>query len=67
MRLEEITAKIEAAEARVAEIDETFCAPGYFENTPKAESSALERERTRLLEEVERLMQEWGELEGSRA
>jgi len=67
LRMEEITARIEAAEARVAEIDELFCAPGYFERTPKAESSALERERGRLLEEVEELMEEWGQLEESRA
>jgi ATPase subunit of ABC transporter with duplicated ATPase domains len=67
MRLEELTGKIQAAEVRIAEIDETFCAPGYFERTPKAESSALERERSRLQSEVERLMEEWGELEETRA
>jgi ATPase subunit of ABC transporter with duplicated ATPase domains len=67
MRLEEITAKIEAAEARIAEIDEAFCGPGYFERTPKAESSALERERARLLAQVEQLMEQWGELEESSA
>jgi ATPase subunit of ABC transporter with duplicated ATPase domains len=67
MRLEELTGKIQAAEARIAEIDGTFCAAGYFERTPKAESSALERERSRLQSEVERLLEEWGELEETRA
>jgi ATPase subunit of ABC transporter with duplicated ATPase domains len=61
-RLEELTAKIEAAEARVAAIDAAFCAPGYYERTPPEEVAALERERVALQAEAERLTAEWDEV-----
>ncbi|HUF76663.1 MAG TPA: ABC-F family ATP-binding cassette domain-containing protein [Longimicrobiales bacterium] len=61
-RLEELTGRIEAAEARIAEIDEAFCAPGYYERTPADEVVALEQERSRLQSEVERLTGEWDEV-----
>jgi ATPase subunit of ABC transporter with duplicated ATPase domains len=65
-RIQALTGRIEAAEARIAEIDATFCEPGYFERTPKSETAALERERARLQAEVERLVEEWGALEETR-
>ena len=57
--LDEITAKVEAAEARIVEIDETFCDPSYYERTPSDEVRALEKERTRRQHEVAQLMAEW--------
>jgi DNA repair exonuclease SbcCD ATPase subunit len=61
-RLEELTERIETAEARIAEIDETFCLPGYYERTPPEEAAALERERSALRAEAERLTAEWDEV-----
>jgi len=61
-RLEEVTAQIEAAEARIAEIDEAFCAPGYYDRTPPEEVATLEKERGGLQADVERLTDEWDRL-----
>ena len=58
-RQEELTASIEEAEARVAEIDEVFCEPKYYERTPPDEVKALETERASLQSEVADLMAEW--------
>jgi ATPase subunit of ABC transporter with duplicated ATPase domains len=58
-RRDELTAAIEAAEARVAEIDGTFSRPGYFEATASATVQALQGERSGLEAKVERLMGEW--------
>jgi len=60
---EELTARIEAAEARVIEIDDLFCREGYFEKTPKAQIASAERERADLSDEVARLLAEWEGLE----
>jgi ATPase subunit of ABC transporter with duplicated ATPase domains len=59
----EITTSIESWEARVAEIDAIFCADGYYERTPADEIASLERERSRLTDEVERAMDEWASIE----
>jgi ATPase subunit of ABC transporter with duplicated ATPase domains len=61
-RLEELTQRIEAAEARIAEIDEAFCAPGYYERTPPEEAATLDKERSSLRSEAERLTAEWDEI-----
>ena len=58
-RQDELTASIEEAEARVAEIDEVFCQPAYYERTAPDEVKALETERTSLQSEVADLMSEW--------
>ena len=58
-RQEELTASIDEAEARVAEIDEVFCEPKYYERTPPDEVKALETERASLQSEVADLMAEW--------
>jgi len=58
-RQEELTASIEAAEARVAEIDEIFCEPTYYERTPADEVKPLEAERASLQSEVADLITEW--------
>jgi hypothetical protein len=60
---EELTLRIEAAEARVVEIDDLFCREGYFEDTPATEVSARQRERADLTDEVARLLAEWEGLE----
>ncbi|HVS02555.1 MAG TPA: ATP-binding cassette domain-containing protein [Thermoanaerobaculia bacterium] len=61
---DEITARLEAAEARIHEINESFCDPGFFDATPRSEVQRLEAEQKRLAAEVERLMERWAELEG---
>ncbi len=62
-RLEEITERIEAAEARVVEIDEVFCEPDYFQQTAADEIRAMEQERSSLQAEVTELVTEWEQLE----
>jgi ATPase subunit of ABC transporter with duplicated ATPase domains len=60
---DELTGKIEGAEARVAEIDALFCRPGYFESTPPEEVAALQDERARRLAEADAWMSEWADVE----
>ena len=43
----------------MAEIDEVFCEPEYYERTPPNEVKALETERSSLQREVADLMVEW--------
>jgi ATPase subunit of ABC transporter with duplicated ATPase domains len=62
-RRDEITAAIEAAEARVAGIDATFAEPGYFERAQPDEVAALQAERARLETDVAALMAEWERIE----
>lgn len=67
MRLErqrdEVTSRIEQAEQQVAEIDATFAAAGYFERTSPEEVQQLQEQRDALQAEVERLMEEWEQIE----
>ena len=58
-RQEELTVSIAEAEARVAEIDEIFCEPAYYEKTPADKVKSLETERTSLQGEVAGLTSEW--------
>ncbi len=58
-RQEALTASIEEAETRMAEIDEVFCEPAYFERTSADEVKILETERTSLQSEVAELTSEW--------
>ena len=58
-RQEKLMARIEAAELRMAEIDEIFCAPNYYEQTPVAEVRELETERAELEREVGEFTAEW--------
>ena len=51
--------RIEQAESRAREIDETFCAPSFYQSTPASEIKALEGERAHVAREVEELMAEW--------
>jgi ATPase subunit of ABC transporter with duplicated ATPase domains len=62
-RRDELTGEIEVAEARLAEIDGVFCAPGYYETASPDEVVALEAERGSLQGRVEHLMAEWESVE----
>jgi ATPase subunit of ABC transporter with duplicated ATPase domains len=62
-RRDRLTGEIEAAEARIAEIDAALCAPGYYESTPSAEIASADAERAELVGRVERLMGEWESVE----
>ena len=57
--LDTLMARIDTAEARVAEIDELFCQPGYYERTPPEDVRALEDERSLLKSEVADFTSEW--------
>jgi ATPase subunit of ABC transporter with duplicated ATPase domains len=63
-RRDRLTAEIDRAEARVGEINETFCDPTYFERTPRDKVAKLEGEQKKLAAKVEELMGEWEEVEG---
>jgi ATPase subunit of ABC transporter with duplicated ATPase domains len=62
-RLAEVAERIEAAEARVREIDGLFCAPDYFARTPATDVRARQAERNGLEREIADLMAEWERLE----
>ncbi|MEM6793706.1 MAG: ATP-binding cassette domain-containing protein [Acidobacteriota bacterium] len=61
--LDQITAGIEQAESRIAEINEDFCNPGFFDRTPEPEVRKLEKEQKRLSEKVDSSMASWQKLE----
>jgi ABC-type multidrug transport system ATPase subunit len=58
-----LVVSLDAAEARIAAIDEVFCRPGYYDETPQNEVSALEDERVGLRSEIERLTADWDAVE----
>ena len=58
-----LTADIEQAEARVNEINETFCDPKFFDRTPDKEVRKLEQEQKAMSSKIEELMTRWEELE----
>jgi ATPase subunit of ABC transporter with duplicated ATPase domains len=60
-----VTERIQAAEARVRDIDGLFCQPDYFRRTPAGEVRAREAERTSLQSEIAGLMAEWERLEAA--
>jgi ATPase subunit of ABC transporter with duplicated ATPase domains len=62
-RRNELTGEIEKLEARVHEINETFCDPTFFERTPHAKVTKLEKEQKDLAGKIEALMGEWEEVE----
>ncbi|MEQ8330420.1 MAG: ABC-F family ATP-binding cassette domain-containing protein [Longimicrobiales bacterium] len=62
-RRDDLTEQIEAAEARVAEIDALFCRPGYFEDTPPDEVAALQEERADRQARADAWMEEWADVE----
>ncbi len=69
-RRDDLTGRIETAEARIAEIDALFVEVGYFDRTSPAEVQRLQEERARLMDQVAGLIERWEavevELEGVR-
>jgi ATPase subunit of ABC transporter with duplicated ATPase domains len=66
-KLDEVTRAIEKAEARVHEINETFCDPTFFERTEPSKVRKLETEQKDLTARVAALMAEWESLEEEKA
>ena len=62
-RLEEATAQVAATEARLAEINERFCDPAFFQQTPREEIAALEAEHAELTRALPEQLQAWEALE----
>ncbi len=60
---DKVTAAIERSEARLAAIQAAYCAPGFFDVTPKDEIAALEKEEVELRPHLEALMTEWESIE----
>ncbi len=58
-----LATSIEAAEARIKDIDAMFCEANYFEQTPPAEVRKAKAERNGLEREVSALMVEWEQVE----
>ena len=56
---DELMARIEAAEARMQEIDAASCAPGFYDNAPADEVRGLQIERSELERDIETLTAEW--------
>jgi ATPase subunit of ABC transporter with duplicated ATPase domains len=66
-RRDEVTAEIERAEARIAEIDAEFGSAEFYERTSPDAVKALTDERARLEGRVEALMAEWERVEAELA
>ena len=56
---EKLMNQIETAETRIKAIDELFCQPNYYEQTPPDEVKTLETERTELERDLAYLTAEW--------
>lgn len=65
-RLGEVTEALQAAETRIAELNELFCDPAFFERTPGDERAARQGEHRELTARAQELMQEWETLEEQR-
>ena len=59
----ELAERIDAAEARVSEIDAVFASPTFYERAAPEEVQGLESERRELTERIARLMREWEAVE----
>jgi ATPase subunit of ABC transporter with duplicated ATPase domains len=58
-RRDALTDEIEAAESRIHAINEKFCNPGFFDQTPEPEVRKLEREQKSLSGKIDELMTQW--------
>ena len=56
---EALLTRIEDAETRMKEIDETLCTPGFYADTPADDVRGLERERAHLERDVAEWTTEW--------
>jgi hypothetical protein len=63
LRRDIVTAAIEKAEGRIADIDVAFCEPGFYENTESGKIRSLQNEREKLTLELAGLMAEWEGIE----
>jgi ATPase subunit of ABC transporter with duplicated ATPase domains len=64
LRREVVTLAIAKAEGRIADIDASFCEPGFYETTESSRVRAMQQERERLSAELEKLLGEWEAIEG---
>jgi ATPase subunit of ABC transporter with duplicated ATPase domains len=62
-RRDDLIREMETAEAKIAEIDQEFCVAGYYERTPADTIAARQAERERVEARLQKLMQEWEEIE----
>ena len=62
-RQDGLTAKIEATEGRIKDIDDMFCEANYFDHTPPAEVKKAKAKRSALEDELGALTEEWERLE----
>ena len=62
-----LVAGIEKAEARIAEINETFADPGYYESTAHEAVMALQSELKQAENRLEDAMSEWQSAEDALA
>jgi hypothetical protein len=60
---DDLTARIEAAEARISEIDGIFARAGYFDTGTPDEIGRLKAERERGRQDIDALMEEWERME----
>jgi len=58
-----LTQSIEQAEARIHEINETFCDPTYFERTHPKDVKKLEQEQKKLQDQIDKQMTGWADIE----
>jgi ABC-type multidrug transport system ATPase subunit len=61
---DQITARIEEAEAALLTVDERFAAPDFYRATSAEETRKLQEERDRLGRRIDELMAEWEGVEG---
>ncbi len=62
-RRDKVTATVERLEARIHEINEVFADPTFFEDTPHAQVTKLDKEQKELSGQVDELMRSWESLE----
>jgi len=66
-RRDQIVGRIERAEERIGEINETFCDPSYYERTPPQDVRALEGEQNDLKARIGALTADWEDAESALA
>lgn len=64
---DQLLARIDKAEARMQEIDDAFCAPGFYDKTPAAEVKQMQMERSELERDVAAMTAEWEQAEATAA
>jgi ATPase subunit of ABC transporter with duplicated ATPase domains len=63
----QVTAQIDEAERRMAEIDAMFASPGYFDSTAAGDITRMQTERAALERQLDDLLREWERIEGQLA